>query len=164
MLEFLIPIISFLGLPVGLFISHKAKEELEPGKIYFKALRIVVLLVLIITFIILSLKNPLALIISVVIGFLIALLFKKIYFYLGLALTVSFLLAKDFIVLISSLVFIYGLAYSTVIYKTYKKQLLPLSLLFFIPFILLFAKPFLVNYIEYYLGFLAGSLIFFITK
>ena len=38
-INFLAPIIAFLGFPIGLFLSFMSPEEMGPGKKYFKLLQ-----------------------------------------------------------------------------------------------------------------------------
>ena len=101
-------LVSFLGLIVGAFLIFRTLEEYKPGKEGFKWLKRIILLVLIIIF--LSYAESWIILIGIIIGFLIA-IFVGEYLFLGLAMLLSFLLSKEFSLLIASLLFILGLTY-----------------------------------------------------
>ncbi len=153
---FIEPIIAFLGLVIGFFLNKAVKEELEPGKKYFKVLSVILLIALIV----LSPFTNLVLI-GAVIGILLSIIIKNPYFYLGILTMISILTEK--LALISSLVFIFGLFYSSWFHRIIdKKYLLESLILFFISFILLLSKT-LTNY-DLVLGIGIGGLLGIILK
>lgn len=146
---YLIFIIIFSGLLINLLLQKIAKEELKPGKKYFKIIEKIILFLLIII-ILTQIKSYSYLLIGVVIGFLIA-MFTSIYLFIGFPLAISFLLTNNFILLISSLTFIYNILPKKFSYN---------YLLFFIPLIFIQFTP-----IDLLIGISAGSLFnYFIQK
>ncbi|MBS3064401.1 MAG: hypothetical protein J4472_01180 [DPANN group archaeon] len=154
---FVEPIIAFLGLIVGFTLNRVVKEELEPGKKYFKILSLALLVVLIIP----SHFNALVLV-GAAIGVIISIAIKNPYLYLGLLTVISTFTGR--LALISSLVFIFGLSYSSWSHRIINKRYLLESLLyFFIPLILLFSSRFLANY-DLFLGVGIGGILGIISK
>lgn len=154
---FIEPIIAFLGLIAGFFLNKTVKEELEPGKKYFRILSILLLIILVV----ISPFTNLVLI-GTIIGILLSIVMKNPYFSLGILTMVSTLTGK--LALVSSLVFIFGLSYSSWFYRIIdKKYLLESLVLFFIPFFLLFSSKVLLNY-DLILGIGIGGCIGIILK
>jgi len=167
MLEALVVVIAFLGLIFGGMLAVISPEEMKKGEKWFRALRGIVLSALFIAFAFLVLPNFLVLLIGGLIGFAIATLFSKIYFYLGIGLMVSFLtFINDYIVLIASLIFIFGLPEGTLRVGRLKnknwttlKRLSFNSIFFIVPFLFLFSKDFIILNIDWVLAFVAGGII-----
>ena len=106
-MNLLIVFLVFLGVVFGRILRSVAKEEIKPGKKYFDLFGKLVLAILVFVFLYGNLS--LLCFIGVIIGFLAGFFFKEIYFYLGLGLFFSFLMSKEYSLLVASLVFIYGL-------------------------------------------------------
>jgi len=113
MVNVLVLILSFLGLLAGVIVSHFTKEELKPGKKYFRLLEKVLLLA--ISFIIIFYAGDYFL--FLIFGLLAGLIFRKVYFYFGLALPLA---SETFLVLLSSLVFVFGLPHGTLLTSSSK--------------------------------------------
>ena len=125
-IQFLIPIIAFLGLPFGLFLSFISPEEMKPGKKYFELIQN--LLLVFILFFVFDYYS-ISLIISLIITILVFLgvfywqnKHKSIIIYLILAVFL-YLSYKDIslFVLESSLIFMYGVPTGSLI-KCKKKD------------------------------------------
>ena len=136
--------VSFLGQFIGWFIANRTEEELKDGRRYFLILT-TSLLALLISFSIYYSFNVYLLIIGLIIGYLI----NKEYLFFGI-------LSMKNDILLNSLIFVYGLPYGSLNYKSIR-ILLTNILLFFIPFLLLF---FNINF--YNLG--AGGLLGIMVK
>ena len=95
-------------------------------------------------------------IISAIIGFILGIYLDE-YLFLGFSLVVSFT-NNNLLFLISSLIFINGLIYGSLL-NNLKKSLS--SLLFFIPFLLLI---FNFYYYDYLIGFACGGLLNYIIR
>jgi hypothetical protein len=126
----IIGLISFLGLIIGYIIAHNTKEELNLGKKYFELFAGLILLSLIF----LLIKFDLYFLIGIILGIMINYFIKKIYLFLG----ISFLLNN---LLLSFLIFIFGLFYGTLDYIKFKKinynDILINFILFIFPLILI---------------------------
>lgn len=128
MINVLVLVLSFLGLIGGVIVSYFTKEELKPGKKYFLLLEKVLLLAISFTIIYYTGEFFLFLALGILAGFI----FRKSYFYFGLALPLA---SGTLLVLISSLVFVFGLPHGTLLASRYKikdlkKQLVILANLF----------------------------------
>lgn len=108
MIRFLIFTLSFLGLLAGVILSFFTKEELKPGKRYFILLQRVLLLTVSLAIICYVGDFFLFFILGLLAGFI----FRKDYFYFGLALPLT---SGHLLVLLSSLVFIFGLPKGTLL-------------------------------------------------
>lgn len=122
MVNVLVLILSFLGLLGGVIISYFTKEELKPGEKYFLLLEKVLLLAISFTIIYYVGEFFLFLALGVLAGFI----FRKAYFYFGLALPLA---SETFLLLLSSLVFVFGLPHGTLLaskskIKVVKKELI----------------------------------------
>ncbi len=121
--------IALIGLFFGIFLAYFIKEEIEPGRIYFLVLEIIVLMVLILF----SFKFQ---IISLIFGLIFGFIIKKEYFYFGIGL-VSSTVNKDLNFLYSSLVFVYGMPYgSLLVYEGNLNKLYLDLILFLVPLVL----------------------------
>src|SRR3989344_4860014 len=136
-------LVSFLGQFIGWFIANRTEEELKDGKRYFLVLTNLLIASLIIFSIYYSF-NIYLLIIGLIIGFFIN---KEYLFFSVLA------MRND--VLLNSLIFIYGLPYGSLNYKSIKVLFMNI-LFFFIPFLLLL---FDINFYSLGAGGLLGILI-----
>ena len=158
MLEYFTILISFLGIFFGFLLRRIAREEIKFGKFgarYFIWLRRIILLIIILTLLYFS-KNYLIVVIFAIIGFIIGIYLDE-YLFLGFGLVVSFM-GKNLLFFISSLIFINGLVYGSLL-RNLKKSLS--SLLFFIPFLLLI---FNFDYYDYLIGFACGGLLNYIIR
>jgi len=130
MIKLLIFALSFLGLIAGVVLSFFTKEELKPGKKYFMLLEKVVLITisLIIVFYI---GNHYS---FFVLGFFAGIILKRVYFYFGVALSLA---SGPLLVLLSSLIFIFGLPRGTLLASNLnnnkiKKEIIISGILFLI--------------------------------
>ena len=135
--------VSFLGQFIGWFIANRTEEELKDGRRYFLILT-TSLLALLISFSIYYSFNVYLLIIGLIIGYLI----NKEYLFFGI-------LSMKNDILLNSLIFVYGLPYGSLNYKSIRILLMNI-LLFFIPFLLLF---FNMNFYSLGAGGLLGILV-----
>lgn len=108
-------VLSFLGLPIGIILSKFTKEELKPGKKYFMLLEKVVLLAIGVIIVFYMAGYFLFFLLGLLAGFI----FRRVYFYFGLALPLTF---GSLLVLLPSLVFIFGLPAGTLITYRLKKK------------------------------------------
>lgn len=115
MIKVLIFVLSFLGLLAGVIISFFTKEELKPGERYFMLLEKVVLLFISLVIIFYVKSFFLFFIAGVLAGFI----FRKAYFYFGMALPLAF---ESFLFLFSSLVFVFGMPHGTLLASRLKKK------------------------------------------
>ena len=160
-MKFLIAFLVFLGLIVGRILKSIAKEEIKPGKKYFRISGKIILAILILVF----LYNNLNLFgfFGLIIGFIVSSFFQVVYFYLGLGLFFSFFVSKEYNLLVASLTFIYGLFHGTLKIDNIKKILFNF-VIFSIPFLLFFIKEFILEYNSLFFGIVLGALINFIRK
>lgn len=114
-MNILIFALSFLGLLAGVILSCFTKEELKPGKKYFMLLEKILLLSISLIIIFYTKDFLLFLVLGIIAGFV----FRKAYFYFGLALPLAF---GSFLVLMSSLVFIFGLPHGALLAIKLKKK------------------------------------------
>lgn len=128
-MHYLIPIIAFLGLPVGKLIGHYTKDELEQARVYFYAAKKLILFILAILLSLTFLWNVNALIFFIL-GVLAAKLFKLTYSWLGLAQAVALTPIVP-----ASLIFTYGL-----IKGSQEKSFIKEAISFFLPFSLLLTQ------------------------
>ncbi len=128
-------LISIISVFIGLIIANYTKDEYKQGKFYFNILEIIILISLIIITINYNF-NYLLLIFGIIIGFIV----RYEYFYFSIF--IISIINKNYNFLVSSLTFLYGLPFGTLIFKNiknYKTLILQLTL-FFIPIILYFFK------------------------
>ncbi len=167
MQELLIILISFLGLVIGSWLAFLTPEEFNSGKKYFISLKKTTLFILVIIFL-LPTFNIIYTVILFIIGVLTAKFFRKIYFYLGLALALSFFISVEFSLLTSSLIFIFGLPHGTLHAREYlkdKKKLIKLLIFQLILFLLPSLTLFFNFYVTDIAALISGSLfMFFLLK
>jgi len=141
MLIYLVFLISFLGIIIGIYLRKIAREEIKYGLYgpgYFLWMRRIILF-LILLLPLLFVDNLIYVLVGSVVGVVLGLFFGD-YFFLGISMVTSFLLNTNLFFLISSLVFIYGFPFGSSI-KTRKTKIVGISFIFYlIPFILLFIK------------------------
>lgn len=148
-MKLLIPIIIFSGFFINLLLQKIAKEEIKPGKKYFKLIEKLILFLLIITILTLTKSYP-YLLIGAIIGFFLS-IFLSIYLFIGLPLAISLSFPNNLILIISTLTFIYNILPKKFSYN-YFFFLLPIIFIQFLPINLL-------------IGISAGSLFsYFIQK
>lgn len=107
---FLISIISFLGILIGMLLAFTAKEELEPGKKYFMLMQKIILLLIIIFLLnFFNINLYLRIIIYILFILLMIINIKSQIIYPALG-VVFFLSSKDINLLITNsiLIFLYG--------------------------------------------------------
>ena len=148
----LLYIVSFSGVFFGKLLRKVAYEEVKFGEKYLLNFQHFILFILALSLVYFADFNP-WFIVLFVLGFIASFLFRKKYFYLGLAL-VAASFSQESLILVASLVFIYGLSFGSL-----SKKLLSSSIYFVIALILasllLFNLPSANNYLLY---FIAGSL------
>lgn len=129
MIKFLIFALSFFGLLAGIIIAFFTKEELKPGSKYFMLLEKVILLSISSVIVFFVRDFFLFFILGLFAGFV----FRKTYFYFGLALP---LVSKSFLLILSSLIFVFGLPNGSLLYfklkKKFVKELIFSCIIFFI--------------------------------
>ena len=139
--------IAVIGIFLGVIISRFTKDEFKQGSLYFKILEIIILFVL--TFITIKINfNYLLFIFGIIIGFFV----RYEYFYFGVSI-VNTILVKDFNFLISSLVFLYGLPFGTLLNLKNIKSVILQIVLFLLPVVLYFLNFNLIS-------FCSGALLF----
>jgi len=139
MFNIIVALVSFLGLIIGWLIKKYTKEEIKVGEKYFKWLVKTIVLVLVVVLIYFDF-NYYLLALGILMGFFI----RNSYLYFGFV-------VGDFF--ISSLVFIFGLGYSTL--RRYDKIFLIISFaLFLLGFLI--ANIYKTNV---YYSFVAGALL-----
>lgn len=146
-------IVAFFGCIIGYLIAKFTKEELKQGVLYFKILELIILFCLSLLFLYYSFEPFLF-----IFGILIGIILRFEYFYFGFALFSNFF-TNDFAFLSSSLIFIYGLPYGSLLYYNKKFVNIFYSLVWFV-------LPFLIYFFNYnMLSFAAGGLVsLFILK
>jgi len=143
-------IIAFSGLVAGWILSRVVKEEVKYGKKYFYIICRVLLLILALIFLFKGFPHYSSMIIPFIVGVILSLFFRKIYFYLGLGL----LFPSEFVIY---LLFFFGLLYGS--FKKLVLRNIIVNLVFFlIPLILLFFKEYLLMYDYILYSFISGAL------
>ena len=155
--SWILPFISFSGLLFGLLLRRIATEEIIPGTRYFHALQKALLLILVIALLYPVWFEPL-LIVGILLGWLLGRTFRNRYFYLGLALALSFFFSPDFTLVVASLVFLYGLPYGTLLKKRTPEHISNTLMFFLVPFALLFVKETVISSLPFLLSITAGAL------
>ncbi|MBU2637413.1 MAG: hypothetical protein KJ955_00380 [Nanoarchaeota archaeon] len=153
---FLLPIVVFLGMPLGLLLAWMAKEELRPGRKWIKLFRRLLLLSLSLLSVYFLFKHstPLVGVVGVASGIVTAValnIFKHAakqrfnydYLFLGLLMAAAFASLKGAQLLVFSvLLFLYGLPFSSSVFLNSKKRCWKLTAshaaLFFPPLLFLF--------------------------
>lgn len=134
--EFFVPLVSFLGLVAGMILAKVSPEEMGPGKRFFRVMRLSIILLLGVMLLYYSEMNLILLAIGIAIGFFL----RLGYLYLGAAIVGALLASREALLMISSLVFMYGLPYGTLLESSKRmgtKRMLLFALVFAIPFLLL---------------------------
>ena len=139
MLIYLVFLISFLGIIIGIYLRKIAREEIKYGLYgpgYFLWMRrIIFFLILLLP--LFFVDNLVYVLIGIIVGVVLG-LFLGDYLLLGISIVTSFLLNINLFFLISSLVFIYGFPFGSSI-KINKAKNVGISLIFYsTPFLLLF--------------------------
>jgi len=144
-MNYLLPLISFVGLFVGNYLYKVAKEEIWYGKFWFLLMQKVLLLSIIGSFIYFFEFNY-----WVILGFILGLVlaeFFNLWSFLGFSLLSSYFISSNVLFLVSSLIFIYGLPVGTLMRKVRIEEIFYLFLCFIIPFIFYFGVDFVgVNF------------------
>jgi len=151
MMHFFVFVLGFLGLVAGIIIAHFTQEELKPGRKYFIFIEKLVLLIMALLIISFIKGSFLFFVLGIVAGFL----FRRIYFYFGIALP---LVNGTLLLCLSSLIFIFGLAYGSLKYldlkKKFTKDIVFSGIIFFCALIV-----FSVFGFDYFLMFVSGAFI-----
>src|SRR3989338_2784998 len=134
-LNFLLPIVAFLGMVSGIITGRLAKEEFNENRRYVLFISRIILSILIVF---LSYKS--GSILSFLIGLVAGFFLTATYLYLGLA--VASTLASPFSFVVSTLVFLYGIPYGTLSFNTLNWRIIFLHMIFFLaPFSILMIWP-----------------------
>ncbi|MBU4242272.1 MAG: hypothetical protein KKF52_03505, partial [Nanoarchaeota archaeon] len=141
-LSFLAPIVSFLGLIVGIFLSSITKDEIISGRKIFEFLRRISLTIIILIALALAVLNFNLIIIlfAIILGLLLSRKLKNqklSYLFLGLISASSLMTTKFMLLIISVLIFIYGLLYGALLKESKTEIIISNLLMFFLPFIIL---------------------------
>jgi hypothetical protein len=154
----MLSLIVFSGLLFGILLAYISPEELDGGKKYFEIFSLLVLFGIFLVLIHYFKFSVIGLVLGVISGYFL----KRVYFYFGLGLVLSHVLG--FNLLFSSLVFIFGLPYgSLLVIKSKKlwKEIVIDFVLFLIPFLLLIVK---FDYTKILSSFLAGAFLVLLVK
>ncbi|MFA5887398.1 MAG: hypothetical protein WC852_01670 [Candidatus Nanoarchaeia archaeon] len=151
---FLLPVAVFAGFPLGILLAWIAKEELSLGTKYIGYFRQILIFAIAVMSLVLLFTHavPWVGLLSIASGIILAVVlniahaklerkkynFFMDYFFLGLCLVSAIaVLDKDMLLIFSSLVFIYGLPYSSIFYSKLRNSTALISFnlfLFFAPF------------------------------
>ncbi len=149
-LSYILPFAAFIGLAAGIIVGKLSKEEFFANKKYLLLISRIILSALII-YLAYSSGNLLAFLVGIAIGFF----FRAAYLYLGMA-SASALMSPQSLV-VSSLIFLYGLPYGTLAFhKVSLKPVLSHLLIFLLPFTIIIIWP---NYSSFLMPFSAGLLV-----
>lgn len=154
-MKFLIPVIAFSGFLIGLLLRKLIKEEIKPGKKYFLIIEKAVLLAIIIILLSLT-KDYFHLFIGVITGFILAFILTR-YLFLGLSTTISLFL-NNITLLITSLIFIYGIPYTAL-----KSRKILINLIFFLPLLILLIPNHFI-FTDYLIGISSGALFNYLIR
>ena len=160
-------IIAFLGLIIGQVLASQVKEELKLGRKWF--LLIAKILLLVILFKLVLLAGPsLSFFIALLIGLVVNYFLKKIYLYFGFLILLSNFMNLNDKLFFASLIFIFGLAFGSIVYIKFKKFNYKISLInlvfYLIPVLFLLSKDFVVANGSLFTGFIVGGLIIGFNK
>ena len=152
----IIPVISFLGLVVGKIISYYTKDEYEQGLMYFKFLEKIIIALLIV--VLLFSRVSLILFLYILIGIFVGVFVREIYLFLSLSLVSSLMLGNNLILVVSVLIFFFGINNAT-INRINVKIIILNGIIFFIPFLFLLTKSFINTNLSVFLGITIGGLL-----
>lgn len=153
MIQFLIFVLSFLGLLAGVAIAFFTKEELRPGKKYFTWLERLILLSMGLVIISYVREFLMFFILGAVVGFV----FRRVYFYFGIALALA---SGQLLLLLSSLVFVFGLPRgSLLVYRLKRKDVMKDIIFSAVFFFIAVLVSYFLSY-KFLLMFVSGALIF----
>ena len=153
-MNILITLIAFVGLLIGKLLGFFVKEEIEQGKRYFLWARRLIALGLAIA-LMFNLSLGLHSAVGFIIGILMALFLNMRYFYLGLALLMAYAFGSNLVLLVASLIFLYGLVYGSL----YPEKTLIAFVFYLIPMIFILFKDILYSYSDLVNGFLTGAIL-----
>lgn len=143
----LIAVLAFSGLLVGIVLARFCREEIEPGKKYLVPLKVALMVLLGLGLLAATYMHYTFFIMGCLVGYV----FKKPYFYLGLAMASAIGMPLKMVMFVSSLVFSYGLPEGSLL-SAWKKEVVFSALLFSIPFALLFADFEMVQFLSFAAG------------
>jgi len=157
----LLSLIAYFGVLVGLFIANMTKQEVRQGHNLILFLKEAIILMIIMLFLYHTSNDLLLISIGLAVGLLLGYVFRYIYFYLGIPMSLSFFISQD--LLVSSLIFLFGLPHGSLMSYLSKKEVhvyLIKSLIFFsIPFISLLI-PIDIGIFDILTGVMIGGLIY----
>ena len=152
----IIALLAFLGLIAGRIIYENTKEEYKQGLKYFKLMERI--LVGLIAVFLLAGNLSLMIFLYILIGIIIGVFLREVYFYLGIGMLSSLSLNNNFIFLISFLVFFFGIVHGTIL-KINFRRIGTKALFFFIPFLFLLIQSFINTNLSIFLGISIGGLL-----
>lgn len=118
-------VIVYLGLPAGMIIGRLAEEELKPGKKYITFVQDILLAAVVLAFLYYAVANLVAAALIAIAVFCVMYFFRRIRSYIIYPiLGLLFYFSADIgFLLLSSLIFLYGIPTGSLELKTWKKQL-----------------------------------------
>jgi len=130
MYEYLAVAVSFIGFFAGMIVAYFSKEELDKGKRYILLFRKYMAVIIGVAIAYYAWGSPIYFVLGLVAGYYL----RYYYFYLGLMMALVF--GQEPFLLLSSLMFLFGIPHGTVVFKG--KELVKIVLLniilFFVPF------------------------------
>src|SRR3989344_4776882 len=144
-------IIAFLGVIGGYALARIAPEELAPARFYLRTFQLITGMIIagILLYLLQGNFNPIIIVLFLA-GLGLGFFFNVPYLYLGSAYVLSAIASSHILLLVASLIFIFGLFYGTRYLKHINNIFMITLALFFIPFILLFflkGNVTIINYI-----------------
>lgn len=136
-MNYLIALIAFFGLVVGMFLAKITKEEVIFGRKYFRIMKRVILFLLILSFLyfVVPVTSNQHLFWGILLGFFLS-IFVEDYLVIGLAMVSSFLFVQRIIFINAVLIFLYGLPYGTLYGRSFK-FVIKNAFYFFVPVFLI---------------------------
>lgn len=163
LLDYIIPLISFLGLIFGIFLKWIAVEEVISGREYLNWFKRVVLGLLIIV-LLYNVSLSFNLVGLVFLGILFGYVGCRYlfdYFYLGLVCGLSFIFVREVFFILSVLVFLYGLPSGSLIRKS---DAVVYNFLFFIVPLGLMFVSLETNLVNLLIGVCIGGFVYYIRR
>jgi len=149
-------LLAFLGLIAGRIIYEKTKDEYKSGLKYFKLAEKITIGAIAVSLLFSNLS--LIIFLYVLVGIIIGIFLKEVYFYLGVGMLGTLFLSDSFILLASVLIFFFGIVHGTIL-KINLKKIGVKALFFFIPFLFLLIQSFINTNLDIFLGLAIGGLL-----
>jgi len=141
-LNFLAPIISFIGLIIGLWIASMTQDEILAGKKIFEWLRRISLSIIILISLGLAILNfnLILIVLTIIVALLLSRKLKNMklsYLFLGFISVSSLMTTKIMFFSLSVLIFVYGILYGALLKENKLEAILSNTIMFFLPFLVL---------------------------